>query len=574
MKKVKDQKYLYIRNGVYYFRVTIPKRYREYFGKSELKESLETSNLRDAVIKVCEKTANYASTIKSIDEEQSHPRSSKQKKTHVSNVELERIVRKWFYEHIEMEDIRLRARNGKLNEIREGEEFKKELLEDAFINSEPIGLYNTWLLEDLIEKNNLDLEESSDKKKYLEDLVVRAHLELAKRRIDELHAKPGTSHDAELFSRDKYIQEKSNPTNSSITIKQLLKEYENDAQHQNWSPKTVVGYRSIHNLIIEFFGPRKEATSIGRDDCRRFRDMVMQYPKNATKIYPNLTYQKRIDRGRKEGRELLAAYTQNQYITRLSSILEWAVREEYLVKNSASRLTIIDDVPDDEKRDSFDTSDLKKMFSSTIYTGRKPGNHGAYKAGPLVIKDARYWLPLIALFQGARLNEMAQLKTSGIVKTEGIDCILFFKQSKEQRLKNKHSKREIPIHPELKRLGFLTYVETIKASGEERLFPELELDGFGYYSGHLSKKFNYWLRKIGVKSSINCFHSFRHTFEDALRDADVAVEIQEKLGGWAASSGNKSSRKSYGRGYLVKKLNENIKRVKYPGLDLSHLYES
>ncbi len=330
----------------------------------------------------------------------------------------------------------------------------------------------------------------------------------------------------------------------------------------------------MHKLIVEFFGPQKEAASIVRDECRDFRDMVLQYPKNATKIYPKLNHLQRIKSAKKEGREMLSAYTQNQYITRLSSILAWAVREEYIEKNSASRLTIVDEIPDDEKRDSFDIEELEKMFSSTIYTGRQPGDHGVYKPGSLVIKDARYWLPLIALFQGARLNEMAQLKTSNVVIEYDICCLSFSKKGEDQRLKTPQSRRLSPVHPELERLGFLQYVQKVKANGDERLFPELKLDSFGYYSGHLSKKFSYWLRKIGVKSNINCFHSFGHTFEDALRDAEVEVEIQEKLGGWPDAAGSKSSRKKYGRGYYVKKLYQNIKKVKYPKLDLSHLYEN
>ncbi len=51
MHKVDGQKYLYIRNGTYYFRKTIEEKYWPYFNnKQEIKKSLRTSNLQEAEV--------------------------------------------------------------------------------------------------------------------------------------------------------------------------------------------------------------------------------------------------------------------------------------------------------------------------------------------------------------------------------------------------------------------------------------------------------------------------------------------------------------------------------------------
>lgn len=68
MDKVKGQKYLYIRNGMFYFRVVIPKKYRWYFQKTEIRKSLDTSNLRHGISLACEETSSYRNQLKALDE--------------------------------------------------------------------------------------------------------------------------------------------------------------------------------------------------------------------------------------------------------------------------------------------------------------------------------------------------------------------------------------------------------------------------------------------------------------------------------------------------------------------------
>jgi hypothetical protein len=67
------------------------------------------------------------------------------------------------------------------------------------------------------------------------------------------------------------------------------------------------------------------------------------------------------------------------------------------------------------------------------------------------------------------------------------------------------------------------------------------------------------------------FHSFRHTFIDALRAAGVSKEINSALvghsnGGVHEQYGAKEIARRYG-----KRLSGAVARVSYAGLDLSHL---
>lgn len=124
-------------------------------------------------------------------------------------------------------------------------------------------------------------------------------------------------------------------------------------------------------------------------------------------------------------------------------------------------------------------------------------------------------------------------------------------------------------------MGFMEFVQRQRATGAKKLFPELPISTTGYYSDPFSKWFRRFLAKAGATASKTCFHSFRHCYRDALREARIPHEIALALGGWASSGGVGDAEVSsaYGRGYRLVTLASAIAKVGYPGLDLSHLGE-
>ncbi|MDG2286368.1 MAG: integrase, partial [Alphaproteobacteria bacterium] len=123
-------------------------------------------------------------------------------------------------------------------------------------------------------------------------------------------------------------------------------------------------------------------------------------------------------------------------------------------------------------------------------------------------------------------------------------------------------------HPVLERVGFLRWVED-RRSG--RLFPEAKQRPGGKPSDRYSQKFQRLSAKCGVwVHRRKVFHSFRHSFNDALRDGGVSEELRKAINGW---SNQHSMDSRYGRGLKLGMLHEAIKKVEYPGLDLSHLFQ-
>ncbi len=135
-------------------------------------------------------------------------------------------------------------------------------------------------------------------------------------------------------------------------------------------------------------------------------------------------------------------------------------------------------------------------------------------------------------------------------------------------MKTTAARRVIPVHPELVRCGFVAYAEAQRDAGHARLFPELKRDARGHHAGAFSKWFARSLRRSGAKRPRTSFHSFRHCFRDALREADVGREATLALGGWAGSG---VADTVYGGGLRPSTLAREIRKVRYD-VDLSHLH--
>ena len=56
---------------------------------------------------------------------------------------------------------------------------------------------------------------------------------------------------------------------------------------------------------------------------------------------------------------------------------------------------------------------LTKLFNSPVWTGCKSKSSRS-KPGALVLKDDKYWLPLLGLYHGNRLEEFPQLVRSDL----------------------------------------------------------------------------------------------------------------------------------------------------------------
>ena len=166
----------------------------------------------------------------------------------------------------------------------------------------------------------------------------------------------------------------------------------------------------------------------------------------------------------------------------------------------------------ERKQRAFKPDELVRLFEGDTF--RQFAND--------VTQQPQYWLPLIGLFTGARVNEICQLNPQVDIDTEAVIPFFDFTAESEgderitKSIKNKTSVRRVPIHPRLIELGFLLFVKAQKAAGAKLLFPQWP-PSRGKASAKAEKWFRDFLRDTGLRDetpgkTLLGMHGFRHTF--------------------------------------------------------------
>ena len=215
----------------------------------------------------------------------------------------------------------------------------------------------------------------------------------------------------------------------------------------------------------------------------------------------------------------------NKSLTALKSIWAWAYKEtEFFddhpdVVNPFTSISVADNRTQEEKRVPLTAEEMNLIFGAEFQE----------------LSGADRWIPLIALYSGAALEEIGQLEVADVRQDGKVWYFAMTTMNQRgeriQSLKSEDRKRTVPLHPELIRLGFLNYLDDRKRAGDERLFPELKRNSKGKLTAQFSKRFGRRLRKLGISDQRKVFYSLRHTFKMAAQRAMVPEDLQEALDG-------------------------------------------
>lgn len=276
----------------------------------------------------------------------------------------------------------------------------------------------------------------------------------------------------------------------------------------------------IVQLFAEFVGETLPASELTRRHISEFRDQLALFPKMARQVaaFRGLKFKEIIAKNRDVGRPTIDDRTVNKYLSAVNPFLRWLSSNSHIA--TPIRTDDLFHVIDTEARKYkvFNSDQLKKLFGSPLFRGCQ-SDEITHKPGNFTIRDWRYWLPLIALHTGARLGELSQLLVDDIRKIDGVWCAYVTAEGDEGKsIKTANSRRVVPIHSELIKLGFLNLHAAQRKAGHKRMFPEIKLDARGHW-GVPSKELNRYMDRIGLKEEKLVVHSFRHLFTDRLRIA-------------------------------------------------------
>jgi integrase len=174
----------------------------------------------------------------------------------------------------------------------------------------------------------------------------------------------------------------------------------------------------------------------------------------------------------------------------------------------------------------------------------------------------RRWVPWIAAFSGARLEEICGANVADVYQFAGIWCldIRLDNRGEHGSLKNLGSERKVPLHPAVIEEGFQKYVAKLPNNGP--LFPNLTPDRYGKRGGSGSKRLCRWIRvNLGMDNPRKApNHAWRHRFKSVCRRAGIEEEYHEALTGHT-SGGSKG--RDYGE-YEVQVLYREICKIRSP----------
>lgn len=228
----------------------------------------------------------------------------------------------------------------------------------------------------------------------------------------------------------------------------------------------------------------------------------------------------------------------------------------------------------------FDDESLNRFFTSDWYAA--PTDSMGRSAA--VVGHARYWVPLLQLLQHLRPEEACQLEWSDVGTKVGVPAICVEEEFVEEptddkrrsmprrkRAKSSATKRWVPVHEKLLRLGWQQFLDAARpASGEGWLFPELRRgknnsDAFG-------KKLNRYLHDTLKLEQVQ--YSLRHRWEDERRRAQAAASLRN--GSWPpgmyfaiagrATTEEEGSGGGYGEGYDVGDMKPFLDQLSFDGV--------
>lgn len=357
----------------------------------------------------------------------------------------------------------------------------------------------------------------------------------------------------------------------------------NKFSEQTWNYSYAASFRVFRELVGDRrrdrvatdgtteFGIRDiEMHRLTRAHIAAFKAALKELPPNQGKSTADVEAWERIREGRKTKAPKPSLQSIDQKIRHIAPFIFFAKKKAWVSLEIQDEMELTKsaagaDLQKQEKQSNkvrgsvaLSDSELQKLFMQPAFL------EGAKKAA------WRYWIPLICLHQGARVSEAAGLYSDDVVLIDGVHCLSFIPDSPEdendpdegsddtdrrrkvmagtgeeyRRLKNKASRRVIPIHPKLIELGFLDFVEAKRycAVRPVHLFSGLRWEDKSMFGRKPSVYMRGLLRIAGIAVKRQKVpHSLRSNYNQVMGKTMLPDTLQSRLLGHSTRSMKDSS---------------------------------
>jgi hypothetical protein len=193
-------------------------------------------------------------------------------------------------------------------------------------------------------------------------------------------------------------------TAAVITGDSLQTAFEGWKRQRERPNRTLTEYERAIRLFVELHGDLA-IVQIKKSHARHFREALQDVPRKRTGKLLEASLPEMAEYGREHPEvQKISAATVNKLLGGVQTVVVWAgdngmVPDDVQWSDPFARMRLGEDEPD---RAPFDLGELQAIFSTPVFTqGERPaGGKG----------EAAFWLPLLALFTGARRGELAARK--------------------------------------------------------------------------------------------------------------------------------------------------------------------
>ncbi len=539
---------LYLKGKFYYFRASIPKKFRVGIGQSEVRIGLQTPYIGEAR-RIATKLRVRMDEIldENVPVSPEHLRKEllarfikvleQDEKIHISHREIKDRLQEYLRKQLDLHSQNINKRPRV--QIEENVSISDGQFSDACARILSSAVNNPDLLanDGFIGVVHLMKEGVFKPDEVTKDNVLEIINEFIKTQItchDIVNARSNGDFVKELplfnerAKQNNQIDVQSSAPKEetkipSLKFSELANKYiDSKISDEAWKSHSLPDHKSRLNTFIEVMGD-KPIDEITRDDMRKYRETLRKLPPNRAKS--KLYKGKSIDQILKmKPKTVYSIKTVNIFVEAASSLFEWAMREGIMTFNPAKSLSIKDDRQEIDLRDAITVDDLKILFSHPDFKMKK------------IKRPSFYWAPIIALYTGMRLEEICQLHCDDVYKVDDLWVFdINLNKSRnglvEKKLKTKNSVRIIPVHSKLIELGLLKYRDKILKDKHERLFPDLNLSkNISKYGRQVGKFFSDLIKKCDIAGK-KSFHSLRHTFSDYFKVRNLHTDVFRQVFG-------------------------------------------
>jgi integrase len=339
----------------------------------------------------------------------------------------------------------------------------------------------------------------------------------------------------------------------SATLAHVAELYQEESvRGDRWVEKTRFEKGKHLALLYEILGRDTDIRTVNAPSAREVKSILAEYPRNRNKN-PQTRGLPLVEAVAVPDVDKLNVITINKYLATYAGLFNWAKSNSYVDDAVFSGLAIRKTTKRGVVgRSSFSDAQVRTMLNVLLDN-----------ANGLIRKDYQKWGPLIALFTGARLNEIAQIHLADIRQEDGIWYFDLNDNADDKRLKSEASRRLVPIHSQLITFGFLKHVDTMRESGEVKLFPSFSYCRKNGWGRSLGRWFNdTFLKKMGMQDRALVFHSFRHTVVTRLMQGDVPEPIVKEIVGHTQEG--VTQQHYFQQGYTLRQLSDALEKLDWP----------